>query len=198
MHESSELLGLYLRLAWASWKRRRPLVRDKLLVLAASEACRLELPLIAAHCRQLVLEHNPGHLVGHFATVEQALGDEGFNLHLARLQRHYSREKSEHILASLGLTQANERAAYYSDEEFAAALLGTTVEALRQRYAEASTEDDGATSAAPVMPERSNNGASTDSESARRKPTVGWWLSILLLGATLLIVAVWWWLTVTK
>lgn len=132
MSQPVDLLGLYLHLARASQKRQRPHVRDRLLVLAGTIAARMELPSVAAYCRQQVLVHNPGHLVGHWPNLEAALDDADF-LHLLRqLQRRYPQERAEQLLASLGVQQARERDAYFSDEEYAAALLGQTVDSLRR------------------------------------------------------------------
>lgn len=126
-----DLLGLYLHLARASQQRNRPHVRDRLLVLAGVIAQRMELSSVAAYCRKLILEHNPGHLVGRWPNLESALADSDF-LHLLRqLQRRYPQERAEQLLENLGVQQARERAAYYTDEEFAAAMLGQTVESMR-------------------------------------------------------------------
>jgi hypothetical protein len=131
MSEPVDLLGLYLHLAQASHKRNRPHVRDRLLVLAGVIAARMQLPLVAAYCRRQVLAHNPGHLVGRWPDLATALADSDF-LHLLRqLQRRYPQEKAEQLLAHLGVQRAREREAYFSDEEYAAAILGHSVESLR-------------------------------------------------------------------
>lgn len=135
MAESGELLGIYLHLARASEARNRPLVRDKLLILAGAVAAESELAPIAAFCRGKVLAHNPGHLIGHYPTFADALVDERFQHYLARLRSHYPRERAEHMLQSLGIQLARERAAYFSDYEYAAALLGASPEALESAAA---------------------------------------------------------------
>jgi hypothetical protein len=113
-------------LARASEQRRRPLVRDKLLLLAGVIAARMELSHIAAYCRKRILEHNPGHMVRRWPTLGEAINEDEF-LHLLRqVQRRYPLEKAERLLASLGIDMAHEREAYYTDNEYAAALLGTT------------------------------------------------------------------------
>jgi hypothetical protein len=117
-------LGLYLHLARASESRRRLLVRDKLLVLAAAMAAEQGLPRIAAHCRRKVIAHNPGHLLSHYPTVDRALQEERFCTLLESLQRQYPQEKAEQMLSALGMDLAREREAYYTDEEYAAAVLG--------------------------------------------------------------------------
>jgi hypothetical protein len=137
MAETGELLGIYLHLARASEARRRPLVRDKLLVLAGTVAAERGMVPLAAYCRQKVLASNRGHLVGHHPTLAAALEDERFQRYLVRLRTHYSRERAEYMLSSLGIDLARERAAYFDDYEYAAALLGTTPEALEEQLAAA-------------------------------------------------------------
>ncbi len=59
MSEPCYLLSIYLHLATASQRRRRPHARDRLLVIAGSIAARMGLEPIAANCRYEVLRHNP-------------------------------------------------------------------------------------------------------------------------------------------
>lgn len=127
-------LGIYLHLAKASQQRVRPHVRDRLLVIAATLASQLALPRIAAHCRQMVLEHNPAHLIGHYDTMADALGDSDFLHLLKQLQRRFPLEEAERMLSTLGIDQGREWAAYYTNEEYAAALLGETPESLAERF----------------------------------------------------------------
>lgn len=143
MQTSHEVLGLYLHLARASEQRQRWLVRDKMLVLAAATAAEMGLATVAAFCREKVLQHNTGHLVGHFTTIEAALEDEDFQVYLNRLRRRYSRERAEHILGTLGISQANERNSYYTDYEYAAALMGKTPEELDRRFSQQAGEVGG-------------------------------------------------------
>lgn len=123
MSSGCDLLPLYLHLARASGQRRRPLVRDKLLVLAGALAAEGGMQAIGARCRERVLSHNPGHLLGHYDSFDEALTDEPFQFYLRQLRRSFAREKVEHLLESLGIQTQGERAAYFSDEEYAAALL---------------------------------------------------------------------------
>jgi hypothetical protein len=126
MSSPVDLLGLYLHLARASQQRRRPAEHDRLLVLAAVVAAQMELPRIAAYCRHIVLQHNPRHLVRSWATIADALDDDDFLHFLKQLQRRYPQEKAESMLSTLGIHMGREREAYYTDEEYAAALLGAT------------------------------------------------------------------------
>jgi hypothetical protein len=136
MSEPGYLLSVYLHLAAASQRRRRPHARDRMLIIAGSIAARMELEPVAANCRHLVLQHNPNHLVRRWESFAAALMDEDFLCLLKQLQRRYPQEKAERMLQTLGIELGNERAAYYSDLEYAAALMGTTPEQLQQRFGE--------------------------------------------------------------
>lgn len=127
---SARNLGMYLHLAKASAQRRRPQVRDRLLIIAAVIAVELQLPRISAHCRRLVLEHNPRHLVKRWPTFEEAALDPEFGTFLKQLWRRYPLEKVEEMLQSLDIELGREREAYYNDEEYAAALLGLSPDGL--------------------------------------------------------------------
>jgi hypothetical protein len=109
MSEPIDILALYLHLATASEQRRRPHVRDRLLVIAATIAARCNLTRIAEHCKSKILEHNPHHLIGRWESVEVALEDSDF-LHLLRsVQRQYPQEKAERLLETLGVERGSER-----------------------------------------------------------------------------------------
>jgi len=130
MAEADRLLGMYLHLARASHVRRQPLVRDKLLVLAGVHAEEMGLEQISALCRHRILGNNAQHLVRQWPTLSAALADERFQSYLKQLKRRYSGEKIEHMLDSLGIELGREREAYFSDVEYAAALLDTRPEAI--------------------------------------------------------------------
>lgn len=129
-----KLLGVYLHLARASQQRVRPHVRDRLLVIAASIAARMQLPRVAAYCRQSVLAHNPQHMIGNYETVDEALQESDFLHLLKQLQRRFPPEEAERMLESLGIDQGREWATYYTPEEYAAALLGETPDSLAKRF----------------------------------------------------------------
>jgi hypothetical protein len=128
MPESDRMLGIYLHLSRASQLRRQPMIRDKLLVLAGVQAEEMGLEQISALCRQRILAHNSRHLVGQWPTFASALPDGEFQSYLKQLRRRYSPEKTEHMLHSLGIELGRERDAYFSDLEYAAALLDTKPE----------------------------------------------------------------------
>ncbi|MBI3839165.1 MAG: hypothetical protein HY288_14695 [Planctomycetia bacterium] len=128
MPEPDRTLGIYLHLSRASHLRRQPMIRDKLLVLAGVQAEEMGLEQISALCRHKILAHNSRHLVGQWPTFASALPDEQFQSYLKQLRRRYSAEKTEHMLHSLGIELGRERDAYFSDLEYAAALLDTKPE----------------------------------------------------------------------
>lgn len=134
MADPVEILSIYLHLARASERRRRPHVRDRLLVLAAVAATRAGLLRIAAYCRQLVVQHNAQHLIRRWPTVAVALRDPEFQHFLAHLEKRYSRENAEQLLESLAIERGREREAYYSDEEYVASILSISLESLYAQF----------------------------------------------------------------
>ncbi len=132
MTEPIELVGMYLHLARASKMRQRPHITDRLLVLAGVAAARLKLPRIASHCRRRILKHNPHHAIKRWPSLEEALGDDDFLPLLRQLQRRYPLERIEQMLDSLGIHVHGERRAYFTDEEYAASLLGVSIDELTE------------------------------------------------------------------
>jgi hypothetical protein len=100
-HESAMLS--YLRLADISERKHQPIGRDKLLVLAAAAACRAGWPDVAGYCRDLVLKHNPAHLIGNFATVSDALRSDEFLPLLKQHERLCGYERAEFLAKNLCL-----------------------------------------------------------------------------------------------
>jgi hypothetical protein len=136
MPEADRTLGMYLHLARASHARKQPMVCDKLLVLAGVQAQQMGLEQISALCRHKVLSHNARHLLRRWPTVTAALADERFQSYLKQLRRRYSPEKTEHMLHSLGVELGRERDAYFSDLEYASALLDTRPESIAEVLAQ--------------------------------------------------------------
>ncbi len=94
----------------------------------------MRLSRIARYCRHKILQHNPQHAIRRWENVADALEDPDFTALLRSIQRRYPQEKAERMLASLGIERGRERDAYYDDEEYAAALLGTCRDELEQRF----------------------------------------------------------------
>ncbi len=134
MSKPDDWLGLYLHLARASESRGRPLVRDKLLILAGTCAVGMNLPEVACYCRKRILEHNPGHLLRRYPSLQEAMQQEEFLSYRNHLLKAFSLEKAEHMLSLLGIDRAKERQTYGSTLEYAAALLGTDENTMRSLY----------------------------------------------------------------
>src|SRR5688572_17354005 len=134
MSTAAEPLAMYLHLARASQQRQQPLVRDKMLLLAGAIAAERGLDQVAACCRQRVLAHNVGHLIGRYASFSAALEDDSFQIYLRKLRRDFPLEKAEHMLDSLGIQLAGERDTYYTAHEYAASLLGVSTEELDRQF----------------------------------------------------------------
>ncbi|QGJ69084.1 Hypothetical protein PBC10988_7500 [Planctomycetales bacterium 10988] len=133
MAEPKDLLGLYLNLARSSDIRNRSYVRDKFLVLAGVCASEIGLEQVAHHCRQKILDHNPGHLLRYYSSFEEAIQTERFDSYLNQLLRMYPLEKAEYMLDCLGIDPQKERRSYFSDLDYAAALLEVTPEELNRQ-----------------------------------------------------------------
>src|SRR2546422_10301811 len=100
-----DLLATYLHLANAARLRRQPLVRDRVLVLASVIAAQIDLAPIAAACRELILTHNPRHLVGRWPTMAAALTEEDFQSLVSRLATRYGPERVEPLVQQLRIEQ---------------------------------------------------------------------------------------------
>lgn len=101
-YESAMLV--YARLARLAHAKGQSLGRDKFLLLAGIAACRAGWPDIGQLCRSLVLQHNPRHLVGRYASLPDALRSDEFAAFDKRLARWCPYEKAEHLLRELGLS----------------------------------------------------------------------------------------------
>jgi hypothetical protein len=134
MSTTIDELGIYLHLARAFWRKKQMPDRDRLLVLGGVTAAKLDLLPISLYCRSLILQNNPGHMVRRWQSLSIALHDEDFLHFLKQLKRRFPSEKAESILSGFGVMTANERSTYYSDAEYAAAVLGVDLDWLRENY----------------------------------------------------------------
>jgi hypothetical protein len=100
-HESAMLA--YVRLADVSQRKQQLIGRDKLLVLAAAAACRAGWIDVGQRCRELVLDHNPAHLIGSYPTAADAVRSSEFTPLLNRLERMCGYERAEFLVSELGL-----------------------------------------------------------------------------------------------
>ena len=133
-----ELLGTYLQLVRGAERRQQPLVRDRVLVLAAVLAAQIEgLAPIAACCRERILAHNPGHMLSRWPTVALARQHEDFQSLVNQLASRYGTERVEQLVIQLGLEARPDRDAYATDGEYAAALLDADWDDLQRRFGSA-------------------------------------------------------------
>jgi hypothetical protein len=133
-----DVLATYLHLARAAKLRRQPLVRDRVLLLAAVIAAQIGLEPIAAACREQILLHNPRHLAGRWPTIGEALGEEDFQTLVNQLSTRYGPERVEQLVVQLDVKAGSERALYAGDGEYAAALLDADWDDLQRRFGPAS------------------------------------------------------------
>ena len=87
---------------------------------------------LCAACRSQMLDSNPNHMIRRWPTIDAALDDPDFRHFLRQVERRYPHEKAERMMDELEIVTGNERAAYYTDEEYAASLLGLSIDALSQ------------------------------------------------------------------
>lgn len=124
MSRPIDILAVYLHLARLHHQKRAMFDRDRLLMLAAVFASKMGLEDVSATCRERILEHNAGHQIGKWPTVSEALESDDFKYFVGRVYRRYPQERAETLLQDHGVQLANERDAYFSDSEYAQALLG--------------------------------------------------------------------------
>jgi hypothetical protein len=105
-----------------------------MLVLGGAIASEINLPAVAAYCRAEILGHNPQHIVRRWPTMEAAIANDEFQTFLKQIRRRFPAEKAERILVSHGINLARERETYYSDAEYAAAILGKSMDELEALY----------------------------------------------------------------
>jgi hypothetical protein len=116
-HESAMLA--YVKLAAVSERKHQLIGRDRLLVLATAAAGRAGWIDVADRCRQLVLEHNPAHLIGRFSTAADALRSPDFTPLLNQLERMCSYERAEFLLNEQGQAEGGSSAAGEPDADAA-------------------------------------------------------------------------------
>lgn len=134
MSELFEEMILFLRLAQAFRNRMQMPDRDRALVMAGAYACLQELSPLAAFCRTVVLQNNPGHMLRKWPTMREAMEDPDFATFLKQVQRRFPIEKAESMLKSFGY-QCDVREGDYQDPlAFAAAVMGVDAEWLLEHF----------------------------------------------------------------
>ena len=104
-----ELLA-FARLARISHERRQLGPRDKFLVLTGAAATRAGYPEVASRYRELVLHHNPAHLLKRYASFPDALRNPEFQFFEKQLARFCTYERAEHLLQGLEIADSTESA----------------------------------------------------------------------------------------
>lgn len=101
MRDHQTNLFVYLNLARDRKKKLEMSDHARLLVLSAEAACESGLTSISQFCRQQVINNNPGHLIGRFETVNDALADADFQFFLSKIRRRFTIEHAESELDKL-------------------------------------------------------------------------------------------------
>ena len=94
-----------------------------MLILAGIQAANMNFYRLSQYCRAQIIEHNPRHMVGRWKSISEALLNEEFATFAKSVSRRFPLERAEQMLDSLGIDISNERAAYFDDLEYAAAIL---------------------------------------------------------------------------
>ena len=103
MHDHERAMLAYSELARIAEQKQQLDGRDKFLVLAGIAACRAGWLEVAARCRELVLTHNPRHLLSRQSSVPDALRSPEVEPFARQLERFCSYERAEHLLGQLGI-----------------------------------------------------------------------------------------------
>jgi hypothetical protein len=125
MDDHDAAMLAFVKLAGVSQSREQLGPRDKFLVLAGVAASRADHPAVAQRCRELLLAHNPSHLLKRYETIELALEADEFQTYFRQVSRFCSYEKAEHHLAQLDIsTDLPKLSAKLSAADYALLLLG--------------------------------------------------------------------------
>lgn len=100
-HERAMLA--YATLARISAEKQQLDGRDRFLILAGAAACRAGWLEVAARCRELVLAHNPHHLLAGHSSFPDAVRSDEFAPFLRQLERNCGYERAEHLLREVGI-----------------------------------------------------------------------------------------------
>ena len=101
MRDHEVAMEVYVNLALISEQMNQAQVGDRVLLLAAVEACRAGWPNVAARCRERLIARHPAHQITHHSDVANALRDKDFQQLVARWERYCPFEKAEAMLRQL-------------------------------------------------------------------------------------------------
>ena len=113
----------YLKLAELSQRKQNVLGCDKLLVLAGAAACEAGCLPVAERCREVLLRHQPRHLLARHASFADALRSDEFAPLLKRLRKLCSFEQAEFLARQWNLADDSEAELSPSEMEAAAMTL---------------------------------------------------------------------------
>ncbi len=134
MAEPFAELILYLRVAQAFKNRLRMSDRDRALVMAGTCASVLNMNPIADFCRQLVLQHNQGHMLRKYEHFRDALEDPDFGVFLKQVRRKLTPEQAESQIVSLDYVCDVKPTDYETRSEFAAAVMGVDAKWVKDHF----------------------------------------------------------------
>jgi hypothetical protein len=124
MNDPAGTMVTFVKLAAISQDRQQLPQRDKFLLLAGAAACEGGFSEVADRCRELVLQHNPRHLVGGYPSLADALCDADYVGFHTQLLRFCSYEQGEHLLAQQGLATGLPTPDSVSPRDYSLLLLG--------------------------------------------------------------------------
>jgi len=124
MNDPFDDLILFLRVAQAFKNRLQLSDRDRALVLAGTYASLLHLNCVANFCRELVLQHNPGHMLRKHKDFRAATEDPDFGVFLKQVRRKLTPETAEAKLETLDYQCDVRPTDYATPLEYASAVMG--------------------------------------------------------------------------
>ncbi|MFN8857398.1 MAG: hypothetical protein ACK50P_17670 [Planctomycetaceae bacterium] len=104
MHDYETRLLVYAQLAATAQSRGQLAPRDRFLVQAGMAALQSGSPPLAERCRELILQHNPHHLLHRYVSFQVAAAAADFQAFVRQLDRNHPYERAEHLLLGLGLS----------------------------------------------------------------------------------------------
>lgn len=128
MRDYDTRLLVYAQLAAVSQSRGQLAPRDRFLVQAGLAALQAGLPSLAERCRELILQHNPHHLLHRFPSFQAAAATADFQAFVRPLERNHPFERAEHLLRGLGRDPLpTDLSPGESPGDYAARLLGSSI-----------------------------------------------------------------------
>lgn len=134
MADSIEQMIIYLKLSRAYRLQSRLSDRDRALMLAGINAEILQLSPVAALCRQLILQNNPGHILRKYPSFAEAMEDEDFQFFANQVAKKIPVEKVKILLAELDFSDELKQNQFANVSEYAAAILGVDLGWIKENF----------------------------------------------------------------